>query len=79
MQKRFLQDVMLFVLNGILSLMIVEYVWFQILVMQLCLKVKFLFRMVYIEEVLLALVNMALTKCVQPTLPKCLTTTCIFY
>ncbi len=78
MQKRFLQNVMLFVLNGLLSLRIVEYVWFQILVMRLCLKVKFLFRMVFIEEVLLALVNRALSECVQPTLPKCLTTTCIF-
>jgi hypothetical protein len=75
MQKRFLQDIMLFVIKGFLPLRIVEFVWFQRLVLQLYPKVSFLSKKVFTEEVFPTLVNKALTKFMQLALAICLTTT----
>jgi hypothetical protein len=75
MQKRFLQNIMLFVIKGFLPLRTMEFVWFQRLVLQLYPKVSFLSKRAFTNKVFPKLVNMALTKFMQLALAKCLTTT----
>ncbi len=78
MQKRFLEDVMLFMIKSFLPLRTVEFVWFQRLALWLCSKVSFSSRRVFTEEDFPSLVNTTSTKFVQLGLAKCLTSTCIF-
>ncbi len=75
MQKRFLQNVMLFVIKGFLPLRTMESIWFQRLILQLYPKVSFLSKRVFTKKVFLTLVNKTLTKFMQLALAKCLTTT----
>jgi len=76
MQKRFLQNVMLFMIKGFFPLRTVEFIWFQILAFSLCPKVSFLSRKVFIEYVFFTLMNMTCIGFVQLARTKCLTTTC---
>jgi len=78
-QKRFLEDVMLFVIKSFLPLRIVEPIWFQRLALQLCPKVSFLSRKVFTKKVLPSLVNTTSIEFVQPTLVECLIATCTFH
>jgi hypothetical protein len=55
-------DVMLFFIKSFLPLRIVEFIWLQRLTLPLCLKVNFLLKKVFIEEVFSSLVNMTMTK-----------------
>jgi hypothetical protein len=57
-QWRLLEDVMLFVIKGFFAFEDnLECIWLQRLTISLCLKVSFPLKKVFIDEVLLALVN----------------------
>ncbi len=78
MQKRFLEDVMLFIIKSFLPLRTLESVWFQRLAFKLCPKVSFSSRKVFTKKVLPSLVNTTSTEFVQFALVECLTATCTF-
>jgi hypothetical protein len=62
-QKRFLQDVMLFVIKGFLPLRTTWSLFgYKKLIFWLCLRVSFPLKKVFIDEVLLALVNTIMTE-----------------
>lgn len=56
-QKIFLEDIILFVIKGFLSLMIVESIWLHMLTYILCPWVLFPSRKIFAKEVLFALVQ----------------------
>jgi hypothetical protein len=66
MQKRFLEDVMLFIIKIFLPLRTVESIWFQRLALQLCPKVSFSSKKAFTKEVLPSMVVATLTLGSQP-------------
>ncbi len=74
----FLEDLILFVVKGLLPMKLVESIWLQKLSYKLCPQIVFPLRKTFVENVLLRLVEKTMVIYVQLALANCLSTTCTF-
>jgi hypothetical protein len=77
-QLVFLKDLVLYVIKDFLPMKIIKSIWLQQTIYKLCPKVIFPSKKLFMEEVLLALVEKTLVTFVQLALVTCLFTTCTF-
>jgi hypothetical protein len=74
----FLEDVMLYVIKGFLPMKIIESVWLHRLAYRLCPRVVFPSKNVFVEKIMLDLVEKTMVTYVQLALASCMSTTYTF-
>jgi hypothetical protein len=77
-QVVFLEDLMLFMIKGLMPMRIIKSIWLQRLLYRLCLQLPFPPNKSFVEEILLGLIEKTMTIYMQSTLTDYILATCAF-